>query len=63
MAASTFGHTCPITSNRALQGKARPLEQPQRLGLLLVFLSLHLTSRIQGVFVETKPVRDEAFRG
>ena len=27
--------TCPVNSNRTLEDKIRPLEQPQRLGLLL----------------------------
>ena len=32
--------TCPVTPNRAFEGKVQPLEQPRRLGLLLACLSL-----------------------
>ena len=32
--------TCPVPPNRTLEGNVRPLEQPQRLGLLLVCPSL-----------------------
>ena len=28
--------TCPVTPNQTLEGEVRPLEQPQRLGLLLL---------------------------